>query len=137
MHAPLYIICSHGLFIFFKGENWAMIVFFVCFAEISSGILFLLQLAMMLWCYLMVVFTDPGSVPENWRRAAEEDGMDVNNSTAISNYFATDNVNRPLSVSEEQGHTPRYCSRCQNGKPPRCHHCSVCKSAVLMVSVYI
>ncbi|XP_051215976.1 probable protein S-acyltransferase 12 isoform X1 [Lolium perenne] len=92
---------------------------------------FHLLLAMMLWCYLMVVFTDPGSVPQNWRRAAEEDGMDVNNSTAISNYVATDNVNRPLSLSEEQGHTPRYCSRCQNGKPPRCHHCSVCDRCVL------
>ncbi|KAK1680630.1 hypothetical protein QYE76_041478 [Lolium multiflorum] len=66
---------------------------------------FHLLLAMMLWCYLMVVFTDPGSVPQNWRRAAEED--------------------------EEQGHTPRYCSRCQNGKPPRCHHCSVCDRCVL------
>uniref|UniRef100_A0ACD5UNI4 Uncharacterized protein n=1 Tax=Avena sativa TaxID=4498 RepID=A0ACD5UNI4_AVESA len=66
---------------------------------------FHLLLAMMLWCYLMVVFSDPGSVPENWRHAAEED--------------------------EEQGHAPRYCSRCQNSKPPRCHHCSICDRCVL------
>ncbi|CAM0905776.1 unnamed protein product [Alopecurus aequalis] len=66
---------------------------------------FHLLLAMMLWCYLMVVVTDPGRVPENWRHAAEED--------------------------EEQGHAPRYCYRCQNGKPPRCHHCSVCDRCVL------
>lgn len=90
---------------------------------------FHLLLAMMLWCYLMVVVTDPGRVPENWRHAAEEDGMDVNNSTA--NNVATDSVNHPLSISEEQGHAPRYCSRCQNGKPPRCHHCSVCDRCVL------
>uniref|UniRef100_A0ACD5UML2 Uncharacterized protein n=1 Tax=Avena sativa TaxID=4498 RepID=A0ACD5UML2_AVESA len=92
---------------------------------------FHLLLAMMLWCYLMVVFSDPGSVPENWRHAAEEDGMEVNNSTAISNNVPTDTVNHPLSISEEQGHAPRYCSRCQNSKPPRCHHCSICDRCVL------
>ncbi|XP_020148328.1 probable protein S-acyltransferase 12 isoform X1 [Aegilops tauschii subsp. strangulata] len=66
---------------------------------------FHLLLIMMLWCYFMVVFTNPGAVPENWRHAAEGD--------------------------EEQGHAPRYCSRCQNGKPPRCHHCSICDRCVL------
>ena len=74
----------------------------------------------------MVVFTNPGAVPGNWRHAAEEDGMYPNNSSTISDNVATDCANRP-STSEEQGHVTRYCSRCQNGKPPRCHHCSVCK----------
>uniref|UniRef100_A0A453B850 S-acyltransferase n=1 Tax=Aegilops tauschii subsp. strangulata TaxID=200361 RepID=A0A453B850_AEGTS len=92
--------------------------------------LFLLQLIMMLWCYFMVVFTNPGAVPENWRHAAEGDGMYANNSSTISNNVATDCVNPP-STSEEQGHAPRYCSRCQNGKPPRCHHCSICDRCVL------
>uniref|UniRef100_A0A453B854 S-acyltransferase n=1 Tax=Aegilops tauschii subsp. strangulata TaxID=200361 RepID=A0A453B854_AEGTS len=94
------------------------------------GFLFLLQLIMMLWCYFMVVFTNPGAVPENWRHAAEGDGMYANNSSTISNNVATDCVNPP-STSEEQGHAPRYCSRCQNGKPPRCHHCSICDRCVL------
>ncbi|KAM3365180.1 hypothetical protein ACQJBY_015125 [Aegilops geniculata] len=91
---------------------------------------FHLLLIMMLWCYFMVVFTNPGAVPENWRHAAEEDGMYANNSSTISNNVATDCVNPP-STSEEQGHAPRYCSRCQNGKPPRCHHCSICDRCVL------
>uniref|UniRef100_A0A0D9WYM0 Protein S-acyltransferase n=1 Tax=Leersia perrieri TaxID=77586 RepID=A0A0D9WYM0_9ORYZ len=38
---------------------------------------FHLLLAMIIWCYLMVVFTDPGAVPENWRVASEEDGIDI------------------------------------------------------------
>ncbi|TVU39375.1 hypothetical protein EJB05_12789, partial [Eragrostis curvula] len=70
-------------------------------------------LVLIIWCYLMVVFTDPGSVPENWRHDAEESGDPAS------------------STSEEQGSAPRYCSRCQNGKPPRCHHCSVCNRCVL------
>ncbi|KQK16360.1 hypothetical protein BRADI_1g28380v3 [Brachypodium distachyon] len=86
---------------------------------------------MMLWCYLMVVFTDPGAVPENWRHAAEEDDMDESNTRTISNDVATDIVNPPLFTSEGQGNASRYCSRCQNGKPPRCHHCSICDRCVL------
>uniref|UniRef100_A0A804MQR9 S-acyltransferase n=1 Tax=Zea mays TaxID=4577 RepID=A0A804MQR9_MAIZE len=78
-----------------------------------TRILFLLQLAMILWCYLMAVFTDPGAVPENWRHDAEDSG------------------NPSFSSSDEQESAPRYCSRCQNGKPPRCHHCSVCNRCVL------
>ncbi|KAK3124953.1 hypothetical protein QOZ80_7BG0597700 [Eleusine coracana subsp. coracana] len=70
-------------------------------------------LSLIMWCYLMVVFTDPGSVPENWRHDAEDNGDPAS------------------STSEDQGTAPRYCSRCQNGKPPRCHHCSVCDRCVL------
>ncbi|PNT75178.1 hypothetical protein BRADI_1g28380v3 [Brachypodium distachyon] len=92
---------------------------------------FHLLLIMMLWCYLMVVFTDPGAVPENWRHAAEEDDMDESNTRTISNDVATDIVNPPLFTSEGQGNASRYCSRCQNGKPPRCHHCSICDRCVL------
>lgn len=90
-----------------------------CLVQTSSGVLFPLQLALILWCYLMVVFTDPGSVPENWRHDAEDGGDSA------------------LSTSEDQGTAPRYCSRCQNGKPPRCHHCSVCKSPFLMKIPYL
>jgi hypothetical protein len=96
------------------------VVVFDCLVQTSSGVLFLLQLALIVWCYLMVVFTDPGSVPENWRHDAEDSGDPAS------------------STSEDQGSAPIYCYRCQNGKPPRCHHCSVCKSlltiALLKVS---
>uniref|UniRef100_A0A0E0EB27 Protein S-acyltransferase n=1 Tax=Oryza meridionalis TaxID=40149 RepID=A0A0E0EB27_9ORYZ len=79
---------------------------------------FHLLLAMIIWCYLMVVFTDPGAVPENWRHASEEDGIGVNTRTISYNWDAT--YPNPEGQSAQ-----KYCSRCQNGKPPRCHHCSV------------
>ncbi|XP_066394815.1 probable protein S-acyltransferase 12 isoform X1 [Miscanthus floridulus] len=84
-------------------------------AAVAAAVIaaFHILLAMILWCYLMAVFTDPGAVPENWRHDAEDSG------------------NPSFSSSEEQGSAPRYCSRCQNGKPPRCHHCSVCNRCVL------
>ncbi|KAF2922725.1 hypothetical protein DAI22_07g135500 [Oryza sativa Japonica Group] len=85
---------------------------------------FHLLLAMIIWCYLMVVFTDPGAVPENWRHASEEDGIGVNSRTISYNWDAT--YPNPEGQSAQ-----KYCSRCQNGKPPRCHHCSVCNRCVL------
>lgn len=60
----------------------------------------------------MVVSHDPGSVPENWKPPSEE------------------NLEAGVSTSEEVPENIQalgYCRYCRNGKPPRCHHCSVCK----------
>lgn len=74
----------------------------------------------------MVVFRDPGSVPENWKPAVEEN-LEEGSSMTLSDYVTPENL---VSTSEALERRPavRYCSQCQNGKPPRCHHCSVCKS---------
>lgn len=68
----------------------------------------------------MVVFNDPGSVPENWKPSSQENleaGPDTLTSTS-------------LDVTEN-GQAFGYCLYCRNGKPPRCHHCSVCKLDLL------
>ncbi|XP_074263192.1 putative protein S-acyltransferase 14 [Silene latifolia] len=80
-------------------------------------------LAMLLWSYFSVVFTDPGSVPPDWRPTIdEENGESV-----------------PLNVPEYSGvqvgdpsHLKvRFCRKCNQLKPSRCHHCSVCGRCVL------
>ncbi|KAE8723320.1 putative protein S-acyltransferase 14 [Hibiscus syriacus] len=80
-------------------------------------ILFHCLLVLLLWSYFSVVLTDPGSVPPNWRPAADEERGE------------TDQLNDP----EFNGLQPdssnqriRYCRKCNHLKPPRCHHCSVC-----------
>lgn len=77
----------------------------------------ILQLVMLLWSYFSVVLTDPGSVPPNWRPAMDEERGEVD----------------PLNGSEFNGlqsdpsnQRIRYCRKCNQLKPPRCHHCSVC-----------
>lgn len=77
----------------------------------------------------MVVFSDPGAVPENWRPMLEEDSLGTASPTALSGYIIPESRDLPSSTSEdlERRQTMRFCTRCQNGKPPRCHHCSVCK----------
>ncbi|KAK9056099.1 hypothetical protein SSX86_027187 [Deinandra increscens subsp. villosa] len=83
-------------------------------------IVFHLLLVMLTWSYIMVVFHDPGSVPENWKPPSQENleaGPDSSASTSLD--------------VPENGQALGYCRNCRNGKPPRCHHCSVCQRCVL------
>ncbi|WCJ22488.1 DHHC-type zinc finger family protein [Euphorbia peplus] len=82
-------------------------------------LLFHLLLVLLLWCYFRAVFTDPGSVPENWRPVlSAEDGRCVDELG-----LGADSSDRAQGFS--------YCNHCHKGKPPRCHHCSVCQRCVL------
>ncbi|VFQ85961.1 unnamed protein product [Cuscuta campestris] len=85
-------------------------------------VLFHFLLAMLLWSYFSVVLTDPGGVPPNWKPALDEERGE----------------NDPLTASEftslpaDTAHsTIRFCKKCNQLKPPRCHHCSVCGRCVL------
>lgn len=95
---------------------------FVSVTALAVLILFHLILVMLLWSYFAVVFTDPGSVPPNWKPLLDEERGDAD----------------PLTGSEYGGMPPdsvnpriRYCRKCNQLKPPRCHHCSVCGRCVL------
>nr|GMC84780.1 probable protein S-acyltransferase 14 [Ipomoea batatas] len=85
-------------------------------------VLFHCLLVMLLWSYFSVVFTDPGSVPPNWKPASDEERGDTD----------------PLTASEFGSLPPetaqsriRFCKKCNQLKPARCHHCSVCGRCVL------
>ncbi|KAK6947652.1 Palmitoyltransferase, DHHC domain [Dillenia turbinata] len=84
----------------------------------------LFLLVMLLWCYFSVVLTDPGHVPPNWRPSIDEERGEVD----------------PLVVSDAQycpippdsrAQQVRFCRKCNQMKPPRCHHCSVCGRCIL------
>ncbi|XP_043726015.1 probable protein S-acyltransferase 12 [Telopea speciosissima] len=94
---------------------------------------FHLLLILLTWSYLMVVLRDPGSVPENWRPEPEEENLDMAGAMPLPEFAAPETRNSAWSSSEgmEGRQTVGYCSRCQNNKPPRCHHCSVCQRCVL------
>ncbi|CAG7874013.1 unnamed protein product [Brassica rapa] len=87
-------------------------------------LLFHFLLGMLLWSYFSVVFTDPGVVPPNWRPALDEEEQEGECD--------------PLNGLEFGGLQPeastqrtRFCRKCNQHKPPRCHHCSVCGRCVL------
>ncbi|KAF3641267.1 putative CBL-interacting serine/threonine-protein kinase 9-like [Capsicum annuum] len=79
------------------------------------------------------VSQDPGCVPENWKLVSEQN-IEEGNSVALSDYASIQPPTPTLSTDEierRQSQSKGYCSKCQKGKPPRCHHCSVCQRCVL------
>ncbi|KFK35280.1 hypothetical protein AALP_AA5G264300 [Arabis alpina] len=85
-------------------------------------ILFHLLLGMLLWSYFSVVFTDPGVVPTNWRPSSDEERGESDPLTSLEFVgLQTDSSNPRV----------RFCRKCNQPKPSRCHHCSVCGRCVL------
>ena len=56
--------------------------------------------------YARAVLTDAGHVPEGWKLKEQDEG------------------------EQSSVHRSRYCRKCAALKPPRAHHCKVCKRSV-------
>lgn len=101
-------------------------------AAIAGAALLVLLLhvlvALALVSYMRAVFTDPGSVPEEWIEAAA--GAVLAGSVPMDNVINSEGgvTVRTLPVHAQP---LRYCFRCDHPKPRRCHHCSVCERCVL------
>lgn len=62
----------------------------------------------LLICYTRTCFTDPGRIPSDWHQNIQtEDAC--------------------ARVAAEASSRQRYCRKCEMPKPPRAHHCKVCK----------
>ncbi|KAL4188009.1 hypothetical protein AMTRI_Chr09g21710 [Amborella trichopoda] len=92
-------------------------------------ILFHGLLAMLLWSYFSVVFTDPGGVPPNWRPVIDEERGE--NVPLASSEFSGQTMLQSSVLVDSSNSRIRYCRKCNQMKPPRCHHCSVCGRCIL------
>ncbi|KAI4327072.1 hypothetical protein L6164_019573 [Bauhinia variegata] len=90
-------------------------------------VLFHALLVMLLWSYFSVVLTDPGGVPPNWRPNIDEERGDIN-SLVESTGLAPNGLN---VLGDSTFKRIRYCRKCNQFKPPRCHHCSLCGRCIL------
>ncbi|KAF2324938.1 hypothetical protein GH714_021712 [Hevea brasiliensis] len=96
-------------------------------SAILMVIVFHILLGLLLWSYFRVVLKDPGSVPENWRPERLEENLEGGSCINESDFRAPENLGSTWSgpAGLDRGPHVGYCNHCQNGKPPRCHHCSV------------
>ncbi|OEL27802.1 putative protein S-acyltransferase 14 [Dichanthelium oligosanthes] len=103
-------------------------------AALAVLLLFHSLLAMLLWSYFSVVFTDPGSVPPNWNLDFD---VEMGETAPLASSEFSSQVNSQHSVALGSMGNPRvrYCRKCNQLKPPRCHHCSVLLNLAFSLSV--
>jgi palmitoyltransferase len=90
---------------------------------------------MLLWSYFSVVFTNPGSVPPNWNLDFDEERGETA-PLSSSEYSSQMNTQQSMALGDTGNPRVRYCRKCNQLKPPRCHHCSVCKFIFFMQDYY-
>ncbi|KAK8965425.1 putative S-acyltransferase [Platanthera guangdongensis] len=118
------VVNNYGPVLFAAGGFSSLTAFGVL--VLFHGLLF-----MLLWSYFSVVFTDPGNVPPSWRPVVDEEvgesiplaSIDFNNPILT--------VHQSTLVSDLGDPRKRFCRKCNQFKPPRCHHCSVCGRCIL------
>ncbi|OAY68117.1 probable protein S-acyltransferase 16 [Ananas comosus] len=81
-------------------------------AGLANAAAFTALAAASLVTYAMAVFTDPGRVPASFVPDVED-------------------PDSPIHEIKRKGGDLRYCQKCSHYKPPRAHHCRVCKRCVL------
>ena len=99
------------------------VILLICFLSFSSQLLFQnlepeplsaeeklwfnVEILAMLICYVRCCITDPGYVPANWEDLVKSNRNDEDES--------------------KESPQRRWCKKCDAPKPPRAHHCKICK----------
>ncbi|XP_063852881.1 palmitoyltransferase ZDHHC20-B-like isoform X2 [Scylla paramamosain] len=97
-------------------------------------IIYHVLLVMFLWAYWQTIFTEIGTVPKQFRLPPSEldryeaGETDEARRSVLEGF--TQKQNLPIYNRTVMGEI-RYCERCVQIKPDRCHHCSVCGVCVL------
>lgn len=79
---------------------------------IMNVVVFTAVAVMCVYNYAVAVFRDPGCVPSTYLPDIED-------------------LDNPVHEIKRKGGDLRYCQKCSHYKPPRAHHCRVCKRCVL------
>ncbi|EEF30829.1 zinc finger protein, putative [Ricinus communis] len=104
--AIIYIYFS-TLFVFIEGWFGLMTS-----PGIMNAVVFTAMAFMCILNYAYAIFTDPGRVPSTYTPDIED-------------------ADNPVHEIKRKGGDLRFCQKCSHFKPPRAHHCRVCKRCVL------
>ncbi|GAV62531.1 zf-DHHC domain-containing protein [Cephalotus follicularis] len=80
-----------------------------------NTLLFTLLASLCLFSFFVCVLTDPGFVPSSYI-------PDVEGISNVSDHHQLDN---------QYGAQERHCDKCSTYKPPRAHHCKVCRRCIM------
>lgn len=111
---PVFVVLSATAFVYYTT------VFVVTDQWLSLGtapgllnaIVFTGLTAMSVLCYTLAIIRDPGQVPSSYVADLEDSDSSMHE-------------------VKRKGGDLRYCQKCGQYKPPRAHHCRVCKRCVL------
>lgn len=79
-----------------------------------------------------MVLTDPGGVPLNWRPPVMDEERGETVPLTSSEFGGMGLGLQQLTVFSDPANSGnRYCRKCKQLKPPRCHHCSICGRCIL------
>ncbi|CAL1379032.1 unnamed protein product [Linum trigynum] len=79
---------------------------------VMNAVVFTAVAVMCIFNYSAAIITDPGRVPSTYLPDIED-------------------ADNPIHEIKRKGGDLRYCQKCSHYKPPRAHHCRVCKRCVL------
>ncbi|KAA8516409.1 hypothetical protein F0562_016702 [Nyssa sinensis] len=79
---------------------------------IMNAVVFTAVALMCIFNYSVAIFTDPGRVPSTFVPDIED-------------------AENPIHEIKRKSGDLRYCQKCSHYKPPRAHHCRVCRRCVL------
>ncbi|XP_065617212.1 probable protein S-acyltransferase 16 isoform X2 [Quercus suber] len=85
---------------------------------VFNAVVFTFIALMCVFTYSVSVFTDPGRVPAAYAPDIEDS-------------------ENPIHEIKRKGGDLRYCQKCSHYKPPRAHHCRVCKRCVLRMVLLV
>ncbi|CAG9329274.1 unnamed protein product [Blepharisma stoltei] len=94
---------------------------FISSEKLSIPLIFLytifhFDLVLILWSYIRVVATDPGTIPEYF------DFLPNNTTEGLT----TDHIEADVYAAKIG-----MCNKCHQSRPPRTHHCSICDRCIL------
>ncbi|KAK6251191.1 Palmitoyltransferase [Theobroma cacao] len=104
---------------------------FDALSAVAVIFLFHFLLVMVIWSYFAVVLTDPGGVPPNWKPPRDEEKGEVDPLVSFSYGSPELGSNQSAVSGDSPNQDIRFCRKCNQFKPPRTHHCSVCKRCIL------
>ncbi|KAK9882430.1 hypothetical protein WA026_021461 [Henosepilachna vigintioctopunctata] len=118
---------------------WATVIYMISISQRTEGIIkiifvtiFVTIFFMIYWSYLRVICARSTEIPEEFKLSPpiHKELAEAKNMKQCHEILKEFSKNLPIKCMNLNG-SVRYCEKCKQVKPDRCHHCSSCKTCIL------